>query len=261
MSRQYRLRAGVGRAAVAVTLFAGAAGSCAKDPGPPPGGDQATEVAHLQMANAVLERKLEFAGGKGFYLLLDPAASEMTLMLGAAELRRYAVLGLQVGHPRVSWIGRRANMPWQAVTWSKGELDPPRPTDRIEIKAEAPGPDGQEAKPPPIPPTAEELYRVPPRYHIRFSGGLAVDIRPREADEQAGRWTRFRAWWISKWGDVAAALGSGDHDTVRLSLVLPPKDAESLYRALPPSVGFLVLPGPPAAGAGRAGQASSTAGR
>ncbi|MBE3071723.1 MAG: hypothetical protein IMZ67_02000, partial [Acidobacteria bacterium] len=133
--------------------------------------------------------------------------------------------------------------------WSSGELDPPRPTDRIVINAEAPGKGQAEPEPPPIPPTAEELYRVPPRYHIRFSGGLSVEIRPREADATAGRFARLRAWWSARWGDVAAAVRSRDRDVVRLRVVLNPKDAESLYRSLPPSVRLLVLSGGSAAAA------------
>ena len=85
-------------------------------------------MARLELSTALLERKLELAGGKDFYLLLDPVEFTLTLMLRGAELRRFAVLGLQVGYPRVSWFDRRDPHSWQGVTWSNGELDPPRPT-------------------------------------------------------------------------------------------------------------------------------------
>jgi len=220
-----------------------ACGGCARRPAASATGGASTEVARLQRSTVQLERQLELAGGKEFYLLLDPAASELTLMLRGAGLRHFPVIGLEIGYPRVLWVGRRDPRTWQEMIWSKGELDPPRPTDRIVITAEAPGKGEEEPEPPPIPPVAEELYRVPPRFHIRFSGGLSVEIRPRETDGNAGRFARLRAWWGARWGDVAAALGSSDHDVVRLRVVLKPKDAESLYRSLPPSVRLLVLSG------------------
>ena len=107
-------------------------------------------------------------------------------MLKGAELRRFPVLGLQVGYPRVFWASRRDQQRWQGVIWSTGELDPPRAIDRLVINAEAPGKGEKEPEAPPIPKTAEELYPVPVRYHIRFAGGLSVEIRPREADAEGG---------------------------------------------------------------------------
>jgi len=211
------------------------------------GSGLAVEAARLQRSTTLLERQLELAAGKEFYLALDPTASDLALMLRGAELRRFPVLGLQIGYPRVSWFGRRDPHTWQGTIWSKGELDPPRPTDRIVVTAEQGSKGEEEPQPPPIPPTAEEHYRVPPRYHIRFSGGLSVEIRPREADANTGRLARLRASWGAKWGDVAAAMGSSDRDVVRLRVVLNPNDADSLYRALPPSVRLLVLSGSPAA--------------
>jgi len=98
-----------------------------------------------------------------------------------------------------------------------------------------------EVRAPLIPPTAEELYPVPSRYLIRFGDGLSVEIRPGEADTNLGRWARARAWVAAKSRDVGAALWRSDRDAVRLRLVLNPKDAESLYRALPPDVRLLVL--------------------
>jgi len=43
-----------------------------------------------------------------------------------------------------------------------------------------------------------------------------------------------------------AAIGLGARDAVRLRVTLDPKDAGSLYRALPPAVRLLVLSGEPA---------------
>jgi hypothetical protein len=204
------------------------------------------QTARLEQSNALLERQLELARGTDFYLLLDPAVSELTLMLRAAELRRFAVLGLQVGYPRLSWFSRRDARAWQGVIWSDGELDPPRPTDRIVITAEERAKGEEEPPAPPIPPTAEELYKVPSKYLVRFSDGLSIEIRPREADVNAGRVARFGAWWTAKWSNVAAVLSSSGRDAIRLRILLNPQDAESLYRSLPPSVRLLILPGEPA---------------
>jgi len=240
----------LGRAlnAMAAACLLVALGACGRKANQPEAAGPAEEVARLQRSAALLEQQLQLAGGKEFYLLLDPAGSDLTLMLRGAELRRFPVLALQAGYPRVSWLGRRDPRTWQGVIWPEGELDPPRPTDRIVVTAE---PGQGEMEPPPIPPTAEEHYRVPPRFHIRFSGGLSVEIRPREADSSTGRLARLRAWWGAKWADVAAALGSSDRDVVRLRVVLNPKDADSLYRALPPSVKLLVLTGNPSAKEGK----------
>lgn len=209
------------------------------------GGDATAEAARLERSNALLERQLELTGGKDFYLLLDPAASELTLMLRAAQLRRFQVLGLQVGYPRVSWFAGRHAPVWQGIIWSNGELDPVRPIDRAVINAEERAKGAEEPPAPPIPPTAEELYKVPSKYLVRFSDGLSIEIRPREGDEHAGGFARFRAWWSAKWSNVASALSSSRRDAVRLRIVLNPKDAESLYRSLPPSVRLLILPGEP----------------
>lgn len=200
------------------------------------------ELARLQRSTAVLERTLELARSKEFYLVLDPAGPDLALMLRGAELQRYPILGLRVGQARVAWVRRTGADAWRGAIWLEGELDPPRQQDRVVVTGGQPAPEGEEPKPPPIPPTAEEMYPVPVQYHIRFAGGLSIEIRPHEADASLGRWASLRAWWITRWHDVRAALRSEDRDVVRLRVVLNPKDAESLYRALPPSTRLLVLP-------------------
>ncbi|MCX6550619.1 MAG: hypothetical protein NTY02_06385 [Acidobacteria bacterium] len=238
-----RTRIWISLVMAAVCLIAMLPAACTKAPAGERPETPQDEVARLQRNITLLQRQAELAGGKDFYLLLDPAASELTLMLSGAELQRYQVLGIQVGQPRVAWFGREDPRPWKGVTWSKGELDPPRQIDRLVLQAAEPSKTAAEAETPPIPPTPEEMYPVPSRYHVRFDDGLSVEIRPREADAETGRFARLRASWSAKWRDVVAALRSRDRDAVRLRLVLKPKDADSLYRSLPPAVKLLVLEG------------------
>ncbi|MEW5980973.1 MAG: hypothetical protein AB1806_01225 [Acidobacteriota bacterium] len=201
------------------------------------------ELAESQRRTRQLERRLELARGRDFYLTIDPAGGTVTLMLRGAGLQQYPILGLQVGRPRVSWVRRGRGIEWQDVIWSGGELDPPRPLDRLVVRAGDASREGDDPKPPAIPPTAEELYPVPSRYHIRFKGGLSLEIRPHEADASVGRLARLAAWWTAKWRDVWAATVSAEGDAIRLRVVLHPKDAASLYRALPPSTRLLVVAG------------------
>jgi hypothetical protein len=228
-------------AAIVVGALGFSGGACSHDEaaGLPPGGDN--RLAQLQRDNSFLQRQVELAEGKDFYLVLDPAASNLTLMLNGAELQRYPVLGLLVGQPRVSWFSRRDARPWQDVVWAHGELDPPRQLDRLVIQAAPPSKDAPEPEAPVVPPTPEEKYPVPSRYHVRFEEGRSIEVRPMDADSQAGRLARLRAWWSAKWNDEIAAVFHRDRDRVRLRLVLNPKDAASLYRSLPPMVRLVIL--------------------
>lgn len=220
-----------------------AASACTDRQQPAAGGaDAAAQVARLQRLNDLLQRQVELAGGKDFYLVLDPAASDLTLMLSGAELQSFRVIGLQVGTPRVSWFSRGEGKPWRDVVWSRGQLDPPREIDRLVVQAPPPGKETAEEEAPVVPPTPEEMYPVPSRYQVRFEEGRSIEVRPLDADKQASRLARFGAWWVAKWHDVAAAIAGRDRDTVRLRVVLDPKDAASLYRSLPPAVKLIILP-------------------
>jgi len=216
--------------------------SCSEREAPPRASDLPAQLARLQRANSLLQRQVELADGKEFYLVLDPGASDLTLMLKGAELQRFPVIGLQVGQPRVSWMMRRDPRPWQEVVWAHGELDPPRQIDRLVIQAAPPGEDAAELEAPAVPLTPEEMYPVPSRYHVRFDEGRSIEVRPLDADRQAGRFARFRAWWGARWHDAVAATFGRDHDGVRLRIALSPVDAASLYRSLPPAVRLIILP-------------------
>lgn len=210
--------------------------------GGPAGAAQApaADAAALAAGNAVLQQLVTLATGKNFYLVLDPTAMTLTLMLRGAELKRYPVLALSEGVPRRAWVRRAEPQAWQDVIWTGGTLDPPRLIDREVVTAPPPGAPGAEAPPPVVPPTPEEAYPVPVRYHIRFGDGPAIEIRPREADAKAGRWSRFSAWWSARWRDAVAALRAHPDELVRLRVTLAPEDADTLYRSLPPDTSLLV---------------------
>ncbi len=238
----HRARVRILLAAIVVGALGLSNAACSRDEAAAPAADAGDALARLQRDTGLLQRQVELAEGKDFYLVLDPAASTLTLMLNAAELQRFPVLGLRVGQPRVSWFSRRDPLPWQGVVWAHGALDPPRQLDRLVIQAAPPRKDAPEPEAPPIPLTPEEMYPVPSRYQVRFDDGRSLEVRPLDADRQAGRLARLRAWWSAKWNDEMAAVLHRDRDRVRLRLELNPKDAASLYRSLPPSVRLLILP-------------------
>jgi len=231
--------------AVAAAGFAviGVAAACQRGPAPATASDPRSEAARLQRTNAQLQKQIELAGGKEFYLVLDPTHAGLTLMLKGAPLQRFTVLGLQVGHPRAAWISKRDPRHVQSVIWSGGELDPPRQIDRLVIQAAEPGKEAPESTPPPIPPTPEELYPVPSRYHVRFADGLSVEIMPREADASVGRWEYVRAAMAERCRDIFSALRVADRDAIRLRITLDPQEARSFYRSLPPAVRLIALDG------------------
>lgn len=231
------------RAAAFLVAVAAAAPGCQRQAPPAAPADARADAARVQRTNAQLQKQIELAAGKEFYLVLDPKTAGLTLMLKGAPLQRFTVLGLQVGHPRVGWASRRDPRHVQSVIWSGGELDPPRQIDRLVIQGTEPGKEPTESTPPPIPPTPEEMYPVPSRYHVRFADGLSVEILPREADKSVGRWAQLRAAIFEKWHDMVAALRSSGRDAIRLRITLDPKEAQSFYRSLPPAVRLIVLDG------------------
>jgi hypothetical protein len=209
---------------------------------PPPGSTPTSaEVARLALQNDLLQKQLELAKAKEFYLVLDPQAQTLNLMFRAALLQQYRVEALEVGVPRVVYRTRSDASKWEGRIWDKGSLDPARALDRVEMQAPPPTVEGTEPEVR-VPQTPEEKYPVPPRYHIRFRGGLSIEVRPPNTDATRGFWARLAASWSTWWSDAKAASGSAPTDTVRLHVVLSKKDAESLYRALPPDTRLLVLP-------------------
>lgn len=222
--------------AAALALATAAAGAAPPAPAPEPG-----ELARLAQQTDLLQKQLELAKGKDFYLLLDPQAQKLSLMFRAALLQQYRVEALEVGVPRVVYRTRAESSRWEGRIWEKGNLDPARALDRVEMQAPPPTREGTELEVR-VPQTPEEKYPVPARYHIRFAGGLSIEVRPPNTDTQRGFWARVAAGVATWFADAKAASRSEPTDTVRLHVVVSKKDAESLYRALPPDTKLLVLP-------------------
>ena len=222
----------------AVALAAATIAAAATPSGPAP---TQGELTRLSLQNNLLQRQLDLAKAKEFYLLLDPQAQSLTLMFHAALLQQYRVEALEVGVPRVVYRTRTDVSRWEGRIWEKGALDPERKLDRVEMQAPPPTREGTEIEVK-VPQTPEEKYPVPARYHIRFAGGLSIEVRPPGSDSKRGFCSRIAASWSSWFADARAASRSEPTDTVRLHVVLSKKDAESLYRALPPDTKLLALP-------------------
>lgn len=201
------------------------------------------EVARLQRDNILLKQQAELAQGKEFYLVLDPRARTLTLMLRGATLQVWKLDGIEMGAPRVAYVRRSVPDDWEGRIWTAGALDPERKIDRYELQAPPPTPEGVEQEVP-IPPTPEEKYPVPPRYHIRFSGGLSIEVIPPGQKEDLGFFARTGRRLALWWHDATEATSSEPTDWIRLRLVLAAKDADSLYRSLPPNTKLLIVPPP-----------------
>jgi len=225
--------------AVAFAAATVAAAAAPQAAAPTPG-----ELSRLALQNDLLQKQLGLAKGKEFYLILDSRTQTLTLMFRAALLQQYRVEALEVGVPRVVYRTRADVSRWEGRVWEKGELDPARALDRVEMQAPPPTEEGTELEVR-VPQTPEEKYPVPPRYHIRFAGGLSIEVRPPNTDTERGFWARIKASLATWYADAKAASRSEPTDTVRLHIVLSKKDAESLYRALPPATKLLVLPPSP----------------
>jgi hypothetical protein len=217
-----------------------------------PGGDGSDqETARLARENDLLAKRVELARGKEFYLLFDRPRARLVLMLKGAVLQEWPVRGVEIGRPRIAFFSREGSFDWENRIFSNGRLDPPRERERTVIEAPPPRADGQGEEPEPavpIPPTPDELYPVPPRYHVRYEEGLSLEIRPTappEGESARGFWARLSNRLAQWWADLRAAARIEPVDRIRIRLVLEPADAASFYRALPPGTKLLVIPPDP----------------
>jgi hypothetical protein len=187
------------------------------------------EWQRLQRENAVLRLRAELAASGKPYLVLDPAGARLRLMNGAAVLRDYPLVASEIGTPRALFFDLGASAEWRGRIWAGGVLDPAPQYTRVEITAPEPG------KPPPpayIPEEPAAALPAPPRYLLRFSGGLTLEVQ----DGSAGPGLQERL------ADLWSALRSvGSERVPRLRITLAPEAAGALYRSLPAETALLVL--------------------
>jgi len=194
------------------------------------------EASTVNASVSALERRIELSAQDDFYLILDPASPELSLMLHGAVLRSFPVAVVELGFRRLSFRLPSAVPPWREAIWSEGALVPARPiTERTLL----PSPAGDELLPE-IPPTAEEAIRAPDRYRVRFAGGLALEVI-RQGSRPRGLVARLSARGRLAWDDVRSALRH-DRDRVRVRVTLSGEDADELYRSLPPDVSLSIEP-------------------
>jgi hypothetical protein len=179
-------------------------------------------AALLELENRRLENQMKLAESKEFYLRLDLDGRRLDLMLEGVVLRTHPVARVEIGRPTVAFAARPAPADWTERAWEAGRLEPPRPGERLEIRANEGGTDPPEV--PEIPPTPEERIPAPERFEIRYDGGLTLEIAGTDAP---GRGLLERA------ADALRSLVSfGDGDT-RLRLLLDRQDVADLYRSIP----------------------------
>jgi hypothetical protein len=237
----------------------------------PAASDQTTAAA-LAARNAALRRELELAEGDAFYLLVDVDASVVQLMYKGATLRETPIVEAEIGEPRAR-RGREADSIDLYATWSGGALVPPRVDVREVVvpppvggDAESGDPDGSsggaqgeflegeqaagedtEPEPEPeveIPKLPEELYPVPPSYEIHFAEGLVVEVARAAAGDAENAQARPRPGFLERLARWARrfTLSRPQGERVRLRLVMGSKDADLLFRSLPPDVKLLIRP-------------------
>jgi hypothetical protein len=195
------------------------------------------ETRSLLQENESLEKQYALASGNSFYLMVDPYGAEMTLAHRGVALRRYSILDVRLGVPRVAFIGSNIQRQWAGTIWSGGLLDPQRPSDRVARN----GSDARSASAPPsLPPTSETAEPVPMTYVARYEPGLVVEIHRSSPDSDAG-WRGLLTKWGTHGREALAALSPSDRKLIHLRIVLTSDDADALYRSLPPETKLLIV--------------------
>jgi hypothetical protein len=223
--------------AAVVLLGRGTAGAAAD-----PEAGSRRSLQQLAADVSLLEKRAALANSDSFYLLLDMQNSRLVLLLRGAVLRDYKYEALEVGEPRVVFRSRHLAGQWQGRIWTAGNLVPAREHDRVEIVPPDSTAAADSTQPFKLPPLPEEAYPVPARYHVRYTGGLSLEVRPQQLDSSVKRTSRMAATFAVWYHDLREAIAKEPEDTIRLRLVLRPEDAASLYRALPPDTHLLILP-------------------
>ncbi len=185
-------------------------------------------------ANPALKDWLAKAGADSFFLLLDPKAGKLELVLGGVVMRTFEVSEVGVATPRR--LGPSAHLPedWHERVWTGATLDPPHPGARTEIVGPEIGAAETEVL---VPPTPEEAIPVPDLFRLRFAEGLAIEITGGVA-EQKGELPP--AELPRGFKEKIRMLREGPPDRLRLRIRLKPEAAAELYRSLPPGTDFVV---------------------
>jgi len=201
--------------------------------------ETSARTATVALQNDALRKELALAKGTDFYLLVDPVRRTLRLMLSGVVLEEYHLHDLAIGTFRAPFQRSSALNP-AGLLATQGALDPPRERDRFELVV---GPGETDPPPePPVPPPAEEIYRIPPRYWIRYADGVAVEVRSREESRKASLKTLVLEHIWEPLRMALADLRNKNRDKVRLLLEMSREDAAALYRVLPPDTKLLVLP-------------------
>lgn len=252
--RAHRLR---GRVALPHALFALAAGAAflttlALIRAPRFLEPRLDEVERVELEVLALEARIAAAEAGESLLLLDPAGGRLTLFLDAAPIRDWpvgtiAVAGSPESRPpeKTPAIDGGATPPGRALpAWRGARLSPPLTTQRrIVVSDEVQPPDPSGAEEDFIPPLPEERVPTPPRFTVRFEGGLELEvlaIGPDSVPLARGLGGRLTGLWKTIEGAVRGAP--------RVQVAMPADEAGALYRAFPLSARFVALiPGQPRA--------------
>lgn len=195
----------------------------------------ATRASGIFPANPPLKDWLAKAGTDSFFLVLDPAAGKLQLVLGGVVIRTFPVTDIKVATP--SRYGRAAPLleDWHERVWTGAKLDPPHPGARTEIVGPEIGTASGEVL---VPPTPEEAIPVPSLYRIRFAEGLALEVTGGVA-EQKGELPPTEL--PQGFGEKLRLLREGMPDLLRVRISLQPDAYAEVYRSLPPGTDFVVV--------------------
>jgi hypothetical protein len=188
-------------------------------------------------ASPAFKSWLADAATDSFYLVLDPRAGTLKLVLGGVEMRSYAVCNIEVATPRR--FGSPEPLPenWHERVYTNSVIDPPHPGARTEIVGPEVGTADEKVL---VPPTPEEAIPVPSLYRIRFDQGLALELTGGVA-EQKGELPP--AELPRGFREKVRQLREGYQDPLRLRLQLQPDAYAEIYRMLPPGTDFIILHG------------------
>ncbi len=188
-------------------------------------------------ANPALKDWLAEAGADSFYLLLDPKARSLQLVLGGVVIRSFECTEVQVATPRR--LGGAARLPkdWHERVWTGATLDPPHPGARTQITGPEIGTGTGEVL---VPPTPEEAIPVPSMYRIRFAEGLAIEVTGGVAEHKGV----LPPTELPKgFKEKIRMLREGAPDPLRVRIKLQPDAYSEIYRALPPGTDLVIVHG------------------